>query len=125
MRVRPLRQSDIPALNAMVANSEFPYPDLNTDLESVQVVVDDEDAPIMAVAAERIVQLYLYSGGITPARKLAAVRMLHAVTATELKKKGYNSCEAFLPPSIAAQFGRRLERTFGWVKNWQSWTRRL
>jgi hypothetical protein len=61
MRVRDFRVSDIPALQAMAEASGFPYPDLKS-IEAVQVVVNEEDVPIMAVAAERTAQLYLFCG---------------------------------------------------------------
>lgn len=127
MTVRPMKDSDIPALRAMFERSGFEYqfPDLRGDLiETVQVIVDEEDSPIMAVAAERLVQLYLLTGEMDPAAKLAGIRTLQDATAKELKKRGYTSCEAFIPPSIAKRFGRRLERSFSWVRNpWQSWTK--
>ena len=126
MTTRPLRDSDIPILRAMYEKMGFSYefPDLCGPLiESVVVVVDAENRPIMAVAAQRLVQLYLFMGDERPSTKLLGIQVLHHVTATELRKKGYNSCEAFIPPSIAAKFGRRLERTFRWVRNWPSWTK--
>jgi hypothetical protein len=124
MTVRPLAEKDIPILRKFYEDSGFPYtfPDLNA-MESVRVVVDENDQPVMAAAAEKLIQLYLFVGKDGhPAAKLHAIRLLHSALRTELKRLGYNGAEAFLPPSIASTFGRRLERSFGWVKNWASWT---
>jgi hypothetical protein len=72
------------------------------------------------------VEAYFWCGEIDrPLVKVAAMRALEAEMYRILARKGYNSVEAFLPPEIARKFGRRLEKTFGWRKNWASWTRRL
>ncbi len=127
MRVRGLIPADIPILKAMAEASGYPYPDLSAGrLESVLVVVDDDDRPVMAAAAERLVQIYLYCGEFQrPHAKLFAVRLLHEAMANALKRKGYDSAEAFIPPTLAEKFARRLEKTFGWVRNWPSWTHRI
>ncbi len=127
MTTRPLRESDIPTLRAMAEASGYPYPDLAEPLEAVVVLADDQDRPVMAVAAKKLVELYLWCGkGLTPHENIAALRLLHEGMIEELKTKGYNEgVEAFLPPAISAKFGKRLEKTFGWVKNWESWGRRL
>jgi len=110
----------------MASASGYPYPDLTEPLEAVLVLADDEDQPVMAVAAKKLVELYLWcSKGMSPHENIAALRLLHDEMAEELKKKAYNSVEAFLPPSVSKQFGKRLEKTFGWVRNWPSWTRRF
>lgn len=127
MTVRSLREADIPGLHAIADASGFPYPDLAAGrLEAVLVVADDDDRPVMACAAERICQLYLWCGEFQrPHAKVFALRLLHEAMAKALKVKGYDSAEAFLPPSLAARFARRLERTFGWHPNWPSWTHRV
>ena len=127
MRTRQLRESDIPILRAMADASGFPYPDLAAArLEAVLVVVDDEDCPLMACAAERLVQVYLWSGKFErPLAKVFALRLLHESMAKELRRLGYTFSEVFLPPSIAKRFARRLEKTFNWRPNWPSWTHRI
>jgi hypothetical protein len=127
MKVRQLRAEDIPVLNAIAERCGYPYPDLTGDtIETVLVVVDADDQPLMACAAKRLIELYLY---VDPAHHPTVahqcLQLLHSVMPTILREFGYNSVEAFLPPSIAAKFGRRLERSWGWVENWKSWTRRL
>lgn len=124
MTVRAFRESDRPALLAMQRG--FPYPDLehSSQLESLRVVVDDEDRPVMAAAAQRLVEVYLWCGSFRrPFAKLHALRLLHEDMACRLKELGYTQAEAFLPPGIAQRFARRLERTFGWTRNWPSWNR--
>lgn len=127
MNVRALRQSDIPVLRTMAEKNGFPYPDFGgAKLEAVRVLVDDDDQPMMAAAAERRVQLYLWCGDFErPLAKVHALRILHEEMAEALKKKGYHEADAFLPPAIADRLGRRLMKTFGWVKNWPSWARRF
>ena len=125
MRVRPLRDSDIPILKRLAESSGFEYPTNPSEgnIEAVLVVEDEDATIVMACAAERLVQLYLWADPDRhPAAKLGALRLLHTEMSKVLREKGYHSVEAFLPPSIAKQFGRRLERTFSWVKNWPSWT---
>lgn len=125
MNIRPFSPFDIPALKAIYERQGFPYifPDLNK-MEAVLVVTDENGEPVAAIAAEKLVQLYLFVGTMEhPATALAIIRLMHAELSKVLKSKGYSSAEAFLPPSIARRFGRRLERTFGWVRNWPSWTK--
>ena len=129
MTVRPLRSSDIPILQELAERSGFPYPpDLShPHIEAVLVAVDSEDRPIIAVAAKRLVEIYGYvDSERSPVVLLSAWKLLHGAMAQELRNLSYNSVEAFLPPSIAEKFGRRLERTFGWVKNhWSNWAIRF
>lgn len=134
MTVRPLHESDIPALKRMAEASGYPYPQLSEksgQLECVYVIANEDDQPVMACAAERICQLFLYvptskdSLEAHPAAKLHALRLLHDAMAADLRAKGYTEANAFIPPSIAGKFGRRLMRSFGWVKNWPSWCKHL
>lgn len=123
MTTRALRASDIPALTAMAEASGFPVVKLDAPtVEAVCVVTNDNDEPIMAAAAERIVQLFLIAPkGGDPAAKLHAIRLLHDGLQRQLEQRGYTEANVFLPPKIARSFGRRLERTFGWRPNWPSW----
>ncbi len=127
MIIRPLKPSDIPSLRQMYEHSGFPYtfPDLRGErMESVLVAVEDNDVPIAAIAAERIVQAYLLlDWSLHPAAMQRIIRQFHEQLAIELRKRNYHELEAFLPPEIAESFGRRLMRSFGWVKAWPSFSR--
>ena len=119
MYVRALLDSDIPKLKAL--ENGFPYCDPKSSLvECFLVVADEKDEPVAACAAERILQLYLWVADVHPAAKIAAIRHLHSEMASELKEKGYQSVECFLPPSIYQRVSRRLIKTFGWQENWRS-----
>jgi hypothetical protein len=124
MRVRSLEPSDIPALLAM--QREYPYPALDAPtLEMALVVVDGDDKPLCAVAAERILQLFLWCGEMTPIQKKFALQLLHEEGAAVLKAKGYSEVNAFIPPGLAVKFSKRLEKTWNWCRNWDSWCRGL
>ena len=122
MNVRALRSDDLPTIQAIGEANGFAYVDPKSpEIEAALVVVDDNGRFLMACAAERIVQLYLWSAECEPAAKLHALRLLHREMSVRLSQAGYTEANAFLPPPIAGRFGRRLERTFGWVRNWPSW----
>ncbi len=126
MTTRGLRESDIPVLQRIADSSGLPYPDFCSKLiEHVQVVVDDEDTPISAFIAEKRIQAYLLIGEMEPFAKLHAIRMLHDDASVVLKTRGWREVDCFLPPAIALNFGRRLQRTFGWKPNWPSFFRRF
>lgn len=125
--VRPMVDSDVPILESWRAKSLFPYVEFGSvTIEGIWVLADEENRPVMAVMANRLVEIYiLMEEGMTALNLVFAMRQLHEIAAASLKSKGYESAEAFLPPTIAQRFGRRLERTFGWVRNWPSWSKRL
>lgn len=127
MTVRPLRKEDIPKLQAMADVSGFPYVDLdNPHIESAEVVVDSHDMPIFALVTKRLVEGYGYfDKSRHPAVLMAALKLADREMGGPLREKMYTSLEVFIPPQIAEDFGRRLERTFKWVKNWPSWCRRF
>lgn len=127
MKVRAFEERDRAALDRMARPTGFPYcaPD-GPMVEECMVAVDVNDQPVAAVAAERILQVYGWlRQDMHPAAKMAAIRALHARLAPALLERGYSEVNAFLPPTVCERFGRRLERSFGWVKNWASWAVRL
>ena len=128
MKVRELQESDIAEIKAMYEHQGFEYemPDLlGSKMESVMVVEDENTGePLCAVAAERILQLYFFAGDFGPPHaRFHAIRLLHEAMDEQLRQKGYNEVNAFLPPRIAERFGRWLERRFRWRPNWKSWAR--
>lgn len=129
MTARTLRHDDIPVLRFIHAADGFAYdfPDLTgPKIEGALAIVDEKDNVMVAIAAERILQAYLWCDpSVLPAAKLRAIRMLHEELAPVLRSKGYNSLECFVPPQVEKSFGRRLKRSFGWVENWKSFARRF
>ena len=123
MRVRELRDSDIPILREMAEKSGFPYPDFDDPhIEAFLVVVDSEDFPIVACAAKRLIELYGYfDPACSPALRMKALGMLHEGMAVALRTNGYNSASVGIHPQLAKTFGRRLERSFGWIRNRFEW----
>lgn len=88
--------------------------------------MDDDDRPIAACAAKRLVEMYYWAGEIKrPLAVKHALSLLHDSLSVKLRNKGYNAVDGFIPMEIAKGFGRVLERKFGWVRNLESWTRRL
>lgn len=124
MNVRELRVSDVEILREIAARSGYPYPD-GEALELVRVVEDDDHKPVMACAGKKLVELYLWNSLTRPLAVMHGLKLLHDDMAQTLRAKGYRSAECFLPPALAEQFGRRLEKSFGWNKNWPSWSREL
>ena len=124
MTTRPITAEDAPAIESLISATNLPYPSLSSPLiECVQVVIDDSGKIVAAFIAERLVQGYLLMTEMEPHAKLHAIRLLHSEIPNILRAKCYDSIEAYLPPKLAACFGRRLERSFGWVKNWCSWNK--
>lgn len=119
--------SDAPVLRGLGEKAGFPYPDLShPHIESVEVVTDSEGRIIMACAAKRLIELYLYvDPDCSPAVKMGALRMLHQSMAERLRAQGYESADLFLPPVIEKSFGRRLMKSFGWARNWPSFCKRF
>lgn len=122
MTIRRYQESDRPRLSAFAEASGFPYEDPTSEmLEALLVAEDDEGNILGAVAAKRIVELYLWKApGMPPLVAREFLRQMHENMAKELRTLGYHEANSFLPPSICQRFGRRLRKTFGWVENWPS-----
>ena len=118
-----MEQRDIPAIRAIyeAAGYAFPFPRFDSPLiEAVEVIVDESDTPVMAAAAKRSIELYLFCapGGSHPLVKLEAIRLLHESMRDKVVGKGYLEATAFLPPEISENYGRHLMRKFGWLRTW-------
>ncbi len=128
MRVRPMEERDIPAMKAIhaAAGYEYQLPDMHTsEIEAAQVVVDDDDVPIMGAMAKRVAEVVLIcapGGPVHPTVKMQAIRMLHEAIRDMIVPKGFKEANAFLPPAIEKSHGRHLVKLFGWAKNWPSFT---
>lgn len=122
-----MEERDIPAIEAIhaLAGYKFPLPDLRSDMiECVEVVVDDFDVPVMAAAAKRGIELYLFcppGGPVHPQVKMEGVRMLHESVRDIIVRKGFSEGYACVPPEIERSWGRKLRRIFGWERAWASY----
>ncbi len=125
MIIRPLELADLPYIYRMYDASGFPYEMPHLGRMEAIMVIEQDGEPIMAAGAEKICQLYLWASEMPPTMKLHGIRMLHDGMATALREKHYTEANAFLPPSIAKRFGRRLMRSFGWLRNWESFAVRF
>jgi len=124
MTIRPYQPSDAPALQRIAEASGFPYCEPDAALVEACLVVEVDGQVVAATAAKRIIELYLWKGeGLSPAATKAIIDALHNSMSVKLRGLGYNSCNVFLAPSICQRFGRRLERSYNWVRNWDSWAR--
>lgn len=121
-----MEKKDHEAIRELTKTSKFPFPDIEAPtVEASRVIVDDEDRVLMVVVAERICQILLAAGEFEhPAAKLAAIRMVQEDRGV-LRKLQYSTVECFIEPSFARRFGRRLEKSLGWARNWPSWSLRL
>ncbi len=125
MRIREYAPADVDALQRMHAKQGFAYPSPNPgDPEFVSKIVleDDGGAPVMATLARLTCEMYLLADPAagTPCERYARILALHGAVSTDLYKRGLSDAHAWLPPQIAARFGRRLE-TMGWTRDDQ-WT---
>ncbi len=125
MMIREMVPSDIPALRQMheLSGLKYAFPDLRGPQMEAVLVIESDGVPVAACAAERILQLYLLVGDDHPAAKMHYVKSLHEAMPKVLSSKGYHEANCFIPPQLERSFGRRLMRTFHWVRNWPSFAR--
>ena len=132
MPVREFKESDLDALKHIHTNQNFPYefPDLNDPLFVTKLVLTDEEnnkvtaAVLLRLTAEAYLLLDPHSG--TPTQRWQSLLTLHATAEREAWQRGLQDIHAWLPPSIAKTFGRRLQR-LGWVRDdtWSPYCKRL
>ena len=89
------------------------------------MVADDDDAPIAAFWAEQILGAGLCIGQMPPLEAIHALRLLEAEAIPALRARGWPSIHAFVGPELEKAFGRRIIRTFGWVRCWTAFYKRL
>lgn len=143
MLVREYTESDLDALRAMHASQDFdyPFPDLGDPIYVSKLVLEDDGGrPVMASLARLTCEMYLLvdrarvaesvpanrARGTKPRQRYEWLLALHAAGERDLLARGLDDAHAWLPPSIARRFGRRLE-TLGWVRDdaWTPYCRRL
>lgn len=131
MLVREYKETDLEALRRMHAQQSFdyPFPDLADPLVLSKLVVEDEGRrPVMASLARLTCEIYLLldpQAG-TPRERYRRLVALHAAGERDLIARGLEDAHAWIPPSIAKRFGRRLT-ALGWVRDdvWTPYCRRL
>jgi len=149
MLIREYTPADLDALRRMHAHQGFDYtfPDLCDPLFLSKLVVeDDAGRPAMASLARLTCEMYLLMAPGEGARnkggegkppqglascdsaptRFARVLALHRAAELDLLSRGLEDAHAWLPPSIAKRFGRRLE-SLGWIRDdaWTPYCRRL
>lgn len=131
--IREYDERDLAALQRMHAESGFTYafPKLDDPLFISKLIVDDPDGrPAMASLARLTCETYLLvsrsNSRSSPAQRYAGLLALQHAGEGDLLRKGLEDAHAWLPPSIARRFGRRLE-SLGWVRDdaWTPYCRRL
>lgn len=131
MLIREYKESDLDALRRMHARQKFDYefPDLGDPIfVSKLVLEDDAGRPAMASLARLTCEMYLLldpQAG-SPRERYDRLVALHATGERDLLARGLDDAHAWIPPSIAKRFGRRLE-PLGWIRDdaWTPYCRRL
>ncbi len=139
MQIREYKASDLAQLQAIHASQGFDYafPDLSNPLFVTKLVLTDADADadastqqtnddiananekILAAAFLRLTAetyLLLDPKAGTPRARWQSLLALHAATHRDAWHRGLEDVHAWLPPSIAKKFGRRLQR-LGWIRD--------
>jgi hypothetical protein len=131
VKVRPFRKEDEPVLRAMYEQMGFDYvlPELEgRDFVSVWVAVDETDAPVMALAARKTVEMFMLADQRwkTPGWRMEAFSELHFACHQDVLRQGFTDAHCWLPPQVVKSFGRRLKRYFGWVESkWKCFAKEL
>jgi hypothetical protein len=136
MLVREYRESDLAHLRAIHAAQGFEYalPDLSNPLFVTKLVLakdtavsDQPDAAhdgalvgaaFLRLTAEAYLLLDPRAG--TPRQRWQWLLALHAAAERDAWQRGLEDVHAWLPPPIAAKFGKRLAR-LGWLRD-DTWT---
>ena len=131
MLIREYHQSDLEQLRAIHAAQAFDYalPDLTNPLFVTKLVLIDDSAKVLGAALLRLTAeayLLLDPRAGTPRQRWQSLLALHAATERDAWRRGLEDVHAWLPPPIAAKFGRRLTR-LGWQRDdsWTPYCRRL
>jgi hypothetical protein len=142
MRIREYQESDIDALRAIHAAQGFEYalPDLGNPLFLTKLVLTDREATptaspdesnnkVLGAALLRLTaEAYLLfdpSAG-TPRERWQWLLALHAAAERDAWRRGLEDVHAWLPPSIAKKFGKRIG-SLGWIRDdtWPPYCKKL
>jgi hypothetical protein len=131
MLIREYSESDLDALRSMHARQgfDYPFPDLADPIFVSKIVVEDESSrPVMASLARLTCEMYLLAEPEEgkPRERFDRLLALHAAGERDLLARGLDDAHAWIPPRIAARFGRRLQ-SLGWIRDdaWTPYCRRL
>ncbi len=139
MLVREYTPSDFDALRRMHASQGFDYafPNLADPIFVSKLVVENTDGRVVMASLARLTcEIYLLldregernSGADKSGARERHLRLvaLHRAGENDLLARGLDDAHAWLPPSIARRFGRRLE-SLGWTRDdgWTPYCRRL
>jgi hypothetical protein len=140
MLVRTYEEKDLDALRRIHAAQGFGYafPDLANPPFLTKLVLEDsrevcggpESEPsVVAAALLRLTAeayLLLDPKAGTPRQRWEWLLGLHAATEQDALRRGLEDVHAWLPPEIAAKFGKRLTK-LGWVRDdtWTPYCKRL
>jgi hypothetical protein len=131
--IREYDERDLAMLRRMHSDSGFGYafPNLQDPLFISKLILTGAGGqPVMASFARLTCEAYLLvdrkSDRLSPRERYAGVVELQHAGEEDLLRKGLEDAHAWLPPSIARRFGRRLE-ALGWVRDdaWTPYCRRL
>ncbi len=135
--IREYEVGDLEELKRIHSAQGFGYafPDLSDPLFVTKLVLErgaDGDGNGKGIAAAALLRLtaeaYLLIDpeSSSPREKWRTLVALHEAAAQDAWRRGLSDAHAWLPPEIAAKFGRRLTR-LGWVRDdaWTPYCRRL
>jgi hypothetical protein len=127
MKIRACRESDVPRLKELLARHGFEYefPALSA-FSIAEVAVDEEDQVVAVAAARPTVEIFWLhdTSWRTPKWRFEVMRLLHEHLRKMLLAAGISQAHAWLPPTIAKTFGRRLRKSFRWFPSpWPCWER--
>lgn len=139
MLVREYTPADFDALRRMHASQGFDYtfPNLADPIFVSKLVVENTNGRVVMASLARLTcEMYLLldreEAGKRGDEKSGAherythLLALHRAGENDLLARGLDDAHAWLPPSIARRFGRRLE-SLGWIRDdtWTPYCRRL
>lgn len=124
--VRPFAEDDKPAIAAMHAAQGFHYDEPDWSRMLLSAVVEVDGRVEMAAFLRKSSEAYLLLTPQTNRRgQLGQILMLHRELLRPAKRVGFEDVHCFLPPEIAAKFGKLLMH-MGWEKPlWTCFSRRV